>query len=281
MDIELLGPLAVRVGGRVVTPSAGKARKVFTLLAVHAGEVVPIPALQEELWGDKVPRSAATTLQTYVFHLRGLIGEALRAAPAGSVRDPKDVLVTHPGGYLLDTRGGTVDVTDFERLTAAGHRAREAGDYALASRRFTEALALWKGPALLDVRCGPVLEVEAERLAEARLNALDRRIDADLRLGRHHELLGELTALVARNRTHEGLCAHMMLALYRSGRRGEAIDTYRRLRGALVGDLGLEPSPALHQLQRMILSADPRLAEQSPVRQGAPERRPARLAHVG
>lgn len=259
MEIDVLGPLSARLGGQAITPSAAKPRKVFAMLALHANEVVPIGSLQTELWGDDIPRSASTTLQTYVFHLRNLIGDALRTAPAGIDRDPKKILVTRPGGYLLNSEGGTVDVLEFERMAEAGHRAREDGDHALASDLFRRALAQWKGGALLDVRVGPMLEIELHRLDEARLNVLDRCIDADLRLGRHHELLGEVTALVTSNPTHEGLCAHLMLALYRSGRRREALDAYRRLYTHLVHEIGMEPSPALHQLQRMVLAADPRL----------------------
>jgi DNA-binding SARP family transcriptional activator len=263
VDIEILGPLTAQLLGKSVTPTGAKPRKVLALLAVHADEVVPVPALFEELWGDKVPRSAHTTLQTYVLQIRNLIA----AATDG---DPKQVLVTQPGGYLLATSGGQVDVKEFERLATVGHRFREAGDYGNASRAFTEALAIWHGPALIDVTVGPMLEVETHRLQEARLNVLDRRIDADLRLGRHHELLGELTALAARNRTHEGLCAHLMVALHRSGRRGEAVDVYRKTRACLVSQLGLEPSPALHHLQRKILAGDPRLGDET-----------QRLQHVG
>nr|QEO75105.1 transcriptional regulator, SARP family [uncultured bacterium] len=252
MDINVLGPLTARTAGISITPTAAKPRKVLATLAVYANEVVPVTMLFEELWGEDIPRSATTTLQTYVFHLRNLIGLAHS--------DPKDVLQTQPGGYLLKTDGGAVDALEFERLADAGHRAREAGDFHGAADKFREALACWNGPALVDVQQGDVLEVEAHRLHEARLSVLDRRIDADLRLGRHHEMVGELTALVARNRNHEGLCAHLMVALYRSGRRGEATDVYRRLRASLVNDLGLEPSPALHQLQRLILTGDPRLS---------------------
>lgn len=252
VDINVLGPLSARTSGLSITPTAAKPRKVLATLAVYANEVVPVTMLFDELWGEDIPRSATTTLQTYVFHLRNLI--------AGAERDPKDVLQTQPGGYLLRTHGGVVDALEFERLANAGHRAREAGDFQAASLDFRAALACWSGPVLVDVQRGEVLEVEAVRLQEARLSVLDRRIDADLRLGRHHELVGELTALVARNRGHEGLHAHLMVALYRSGRRGEAADVYRRLRTGLVAEVGLEPSPALHQLQRLILTGDPRLA---------------------
>ena len=208
MDINVLGPLTAREDGISITPTAAKPRKVLATLAVYANEIVPVTMLFEELWGEDIPRSATTTLQTYVFHLRNLIGLVCD--------DPKDVLQTQPGGYLLRTGDGTVDALEFERLAAGGHRAREAGDFRGAAEKFREALGCWNGSALVDVQQGDVLEVEAQRLNEARLSVLDRRIDADLRLGRHHEMVSELTALVARNRTHEGLCAHLMVALYRS-----------------------------------------------------------------
>ncbi|RZS36576.1 DNA-binding SARP family transcriptional activator [Herbihabitans rhizosphaerae] len=261
MDIDVLGPLAVRIDGVSVTPTAAKPRKVLAMLAVHADEVVPAPSLFEELWGDAPPRTATTTVQTYVLHLRNLITTALRGNADREYADAKQVLATRPGGYVLNTGGGTVDVREFDRLAAAGHRARELGDYEDAARSFTEALSTWRGKALVDVQVGALLEVEVHRLEEARLNVLDRRIDADLRLGRHHQLLGELSALVSRHRTHEGLYAHLMLAMYRSGRRGEAVEVYRKLRACLAHDLGLEPSPTLRRLHRSMLDADPRLHE--------------------
>jgi DNA-binding SARP family transcriptional activator len=259
VDIDVLGPLVARQLGSSVVPTAAKPRKVLAMLTVHADQVVPMASLFEELWGEDIPRSANTTVQTYILHLRNLIGAAL--ASAGEPVEAKRILVTYPGGYLLDTMGGRVDVREFDKLAALGHRARELGDFEAASRHFTDALAIWRGRALVDVQTGPLLEVEAHRLEEARLNVLDRRIDADLRLGRHHELLGELAGLVGRYRTHEGLHAHLMLALYRSGRRGEAIDVYRRMRTGLVNELGLEPSPSLRRLQHAILMSDRRLTE--------------------
>ena len=264
MDVDVLGPLVARESGTSVVPTAAKPRTVLAMLTVHADQVVPMASLFEELWGSDIPRSANTTVQTYILHLRNLIGAALDRSPAGVPKDAKRVLVTYPGGYLLDTMGGRVDVHEFDRLAALGHRARETGDFEAASRDFSDALAVWRGRALVDVRTGPLLAVEAHRLEEARLNVLDRRIDADLRLGRHHELLGELAGLVGRHRTHEGLHAHLMLALYRSGRRGEAIDVYRRMRTGLVNELGLEPSPSLRRLQHAILVSDRRLAETGP-----------------
>ncbi|MDG4864327.1 AfsR/SARP family transcriptional regulator [Streptomyces sp. T-3] len=258
MDIEVLGALAVREHGASVTPTAPKPRQVLALLALHADQVVPLAALVEELWSDRPPRSARTTLQTYVLQLRDLITNALEHAPEGSPpRTAKDILVTTPGGYLLNTSGGSSDIREFERLAGAGYRAMDAGDFPGAARQLREALGLWTSSALADVQTGPQLEMETRRLEETRLCALDQRIEADLRLGRHRELLGELTVLVRRYRTHETLHGQLMLALHRSGRRSEALDVYQRLRTALVRELGLEPSAGLRRLQRSVLMTGP------------------------
>ncbi|TYC68250.1 hypothetical protein EH183_40740, partial [Streptomyces sp. CB01881] len=301
MEIRVLGALEVRVCGVSVVPSAPKPRQVLALLALNADQVVPAAVLAEELWAGRPPRTARTTVQTYVLHLRDRIAAALGAAaagggpggaerpagrpagdwPAGSeaagtepagtepagtepagTEPAKSVLETVAGGYRLNTGGCTVDVREFERLAGAGHRAMEGGDVPLAARQLASALTLWRGAAVADVPAGPHLGVELRRLEETRLCALDQRIDADLRLGRHRVLLAELTVLVARYRTHESLHRQLMLALHRSGRRGEALEVYRRLRGTLVGELGIEPSAELRLLQREILLASP---EERPV----------------
>ncbi|MFD9818480.1 AfsR/SARP family transcriptional regulator [Streptomyces violascens] len=258
MDIDVLGALAVRENGISVTPTAPKPRQVLALLALHADQVVPMAWLMEELWGERPPRRARTTLQTYILQLRELISVALERG-AAETRSAKDVLVTMPGGYLLKTSGGTSDVREFEKLSGLGYRAMDAEDFVTAARQLREALVLWSGSALVDVQAGPQLEMEIRRLEETRLCALYQRIEADLRLGRHRELLGELTVLVNRYRTHENLHGQFMLALHRSGRRGEALDVYQRLRSSLVRDLGLEPSVGLRRLQRSILTAGPEL----------------------
>lgn len=270
MRIDVLGVLDVRENGVSVAPTAPKPRQVLALLALHADRVVPVSALIDELWAGKPPRSARTTLQTYVLQLRDLIALALDQQTPGTESDPpprrraKDVLVTSPGGYMLVLGEGGSDVREFERLAGTGYRALDQGDFQGASRLLREALSLWTGSAFADVQTGAQLEMEARRLEEARLCALDQRIEADLRLGRHRELLAELTVLTSRYSTHENLHAQFMLALHRSGRRGEALDVYHRLRGTLVRDLGLEPSSRLRQLQQSILTAAPEtpLAEQ-------------------
>ncbi|MEU2420968.1 AfsR/SARP family transcriptional regulator [Streptomyces sp. NPDC007851] len=266
MDIGLLGPLHVTENGVSIAPTAPKPRQVLALLALHADRVVPVGTLVEELWAGTPPRSARTTLQTYVLQLRELIASAPHrsAGPGGSdPRSAKDVLATLPGGYLLATGGGHSDVREFERLRELGCRAMEEGNHAQASGILRQALDLWGGPPFADVSTGTHLALEARRLEESRLCALDRRIEADLRLGRHRELLAELTVLTSRYRSHENLHAQFMLALHRSGRRGEALDVYQRLRTLLVRELGLEPSARLRRLQQSILQAaadDPRSA---------------------
>ncbi|MFF3446805.1 BTAD domain-containing putative transcriptional regulator [Streptomyces sp. NPDC002667] len=282
MDIDVLGALDVRENGVSVAPTAPKPRQVLALLAVHADRVVPVASLIEELWSGRPPRSARTTLQTYVLQLRELIGAALArtAAPqpghgpgdgpapgpgdAPGRRSAKDVLVTLPGGYLLASGGGTSDVREFDRLAGLGYRAMDAGDFPGASRHLSAALDLWSGPAFADVQTGAQLAMEARRLDESRLCALDQRIEADLHLGRHREVLAELTVLTSRYRNHENLHAQFMIALHRSGRRGEALHAYTHLRTTLGRDLGLEPSPRLRRLQHSILMAAPETAPTPP-----------------
>ncbi|MFD6619279.1 BTAD domain-containing putative transcriptional regulator [Streptomyces albidoflavus] len=261
MDIEVLGALSVRENGAQITPTAPKPRQVLALLALHADQVVPVSALMEELWGASPPRTARTTLQTYILQLRELITAARERSGAqglgvGKWRAAKDVLMTMPGGYLLSSGDGRSDVRMFDHLSGLGYRAMDAGDFAGAARQLREALTLWSGAAFADVQAGTQLEMEIKRLHESRLCALERRIEAELHLGRHREALAELTVLVNRYRTHESLHAQFMLALYRSGRRSEALDVYRRLRATLVRDLGLEPTAGLRRLQQYILATD-------------------------
>ncbi|WP_030019048.1 AfsR/SARP family transcriptional regulator [Streptomyces monomycini] len=251
MDITLLGPLTAHEDGVPVVPSAAKPRQILAMLALQADHVVTVPALMAEIWGERIPRSASTTLQTYILQLRRKIGAALAGNPAV---DAKDVLVTRFGGYLLRVRPGRIDVQEFEQLVAAGRAALHAADHRTASRQLSRALALWQGPALVDVRAGSILELEALRLEESRMAALECRIGADLHLGRHAELVPELLVLTARHPMHERFCAQLMLALHRSSGSWRALEAYQRLRGTLVTELGLEPSPFLQQLHQAVLS---------------------------
>ncbi|GLZ36161.1 hypothetical protein Lesp02_83480 [Lentzea sp. NBRC 105346] len=252
MDIKVLGPLEAHDNGVSITPTASKPRQVLALLGLHAGHVVTVPALIEELWGMAPPRSALTTLQTYVLQVR-------RRIEAAGADAAKDVLVTRYGGYLLEIGTGRVDVVEYERLAAQGQRALEAGELERASRLLRSALQVWRGPVLADVRIGLRLGMEVTRLEESRLGVLEAQMDADLRLGRHQKLLGELALLTAQHPLHENFCAQHMLALYRSGRQSRALEAYRTLHDRIVEELGLAPSERLRRLHQAILTADPSL----------------------
>ncbi|GLZ32174.1 SARP family transcriptional regulator [Lentzea sp. NBRC 105346] len=250
MRIRLLGPFEVLRSGSATTPTAPKLRRVLALLAINANKVVRIDQLIDELWDDRPPISATTTLQTYVYQLRKLHDLA------GNGTDGLPALGTSPNGYVLRMPEGSLDVDEFVRLAERGRAELDLGDLTLASATLREALDLWRGPALADVTVGPVLGASVVWFEELRKSVMEQRIDADLRLGRHHELIGELTGIVAEQPTHEGFQGKLMLALYRCGRRSEALRVYQKARDALADELGLEPSPDLQRLQQCVLAAD-------------------------
>lgn len=254
MSIELLGPLSVRINDVPVMPAAAKPRQVLAMLALNAGRVVTVSTLIEELWGDQPPPSALTTLQTYILDLRKRM-----AAAMGPGQDPKQVLRTRHCGYLLDAQDAQIDIEEFSRLALAGRAAAEAGNIRGAAELLGCALTLWRGPALVDVRRGRVLELEATALEETRLAVLSRRIEADLVLGRHADILGELMALAARHPLNENFSAQLITALYRTGHTARALQAFHRLRSSLVDELGIEPSAQLQRLQQAVLSRDPSL----------------------
>jgi DNA-binding SARP family transcriptional activator len=257
MDIRVLGPLQITQDGESIVPTATKPRKLLGLLALYPNRVVPISALIEELWEQSPPRSVLTTLQTYILQIRNLITAA--SGTASPPNHAKCVLIRQFSGYRLNTGGRFSDAQDFEHLAAVGHRALEERRYEAASDVFRKATQLWRGNALVDVQPGPLLDVEITRLEEARLSILSCSVEADLRLGRHHWLLGELAGLAAQNPLHEHIQMLYMLALYRSGRRDRALDVYGSLRRTLNRELGLEPSEAVRRMQHSILTASPAL----------------------
>jgi SARP family transcriptional regulator, regulator of embCAB operon len=257
MDIEVLGPFRVRERGKQVAPSAAKPRTVLALLACNADRVVSAEALIEELWGEDVPRSATKTLQTYVMQIRNHISTALvgSGAKADAV---KSVVVIRGRGYELVTSDGSSDLLHYERLAEAGQRAAEAGSWGCARRDLRAALRLWRGPALADVKIGPLLAAQVVRLEESRLSLLVEALDAELRLGNHHLVLGELGELAKSYPLHETLHGLYMLALYRTGRRDRALQVYCRLRAALDERLGLEPLARMQHLHGAMLESTPR-----------------------
>lgn len=251
MEINILGPLIARERGVTIVPSAAKPRQLLALLALQGNRVVTVSTLMEEIWGASIPRSAATTLQTYILQLRRKIAVALEDDPT---RQAKDVLVTQNGGYMLDVQPGKLDFEEFEQLVQAARHAEASGDDRAVSGFYGRALELWRGSALVDVRVGSVLELEVLRMEESRMAALERRVDADLRLGRHSELIPELQVLAARNPLHENFCAQLMIALHRAGSSWRALEAYQRLRSSLVRELGLEPSQRVQDIQQAVLS---------------------------
>lgn len=253
MEIGILGPLFLRCGAASRAPTAPKLRNVLTTLVVNAGQVVSVSLLMRELWEDEPPVSGLTTLQTYILNLRKLFS-AITSRPTAEIS--KEVLVTQPGGYLLRLDAGSLDVHRYHALVAAARAAIAAGDDAEAVHQLDEALRLWRGPALVDVQCGRVLESKRRQLEESRLVVLEHLVEGQLRLGMYHEVLTELVGLIVENPLHEGLHAQYMRTLHRLGRRAEALAVFRGLRDNLVEELGLEPSLAVRRAHQEILSSD-------------------------
>lgn len=252
IEINVLGPLEVNVDGVSVVPTASKPSQLLATLALNAGRVVTVNTLTDEIWASRPPRSEVATLHTYILKLRRHLETAL--ADEGVGMCAKDILITRRAGYLLAAEPTAVDAMRYEELSAAGRQAVNDGDHEGASRLLAEALRLWRGPALADLPIGPQLAIEALRLDENRLSDLHLRIEADLKLGRHHQLLGELATLCARHPMLENFCMQHMIALYRCGRQSHALAAYRRLRTEMVEHLGVEPSPRVRQLHHAILT---------------------------
>jgi DNA-binding SARP family transcriptional activator len=257
ITIAVLGPLSVwTVSAQEVTPTAAKPRQLLALLAVRAPGLVTLPAIYEELWSACPPRSARTTVQTYIVHLRRILehGDS-RVGPAAA----KDVLCTRPGGYALAVDADSLDHRRFDELRRIGEDAFARGDFELAEQTLSDALDNWRGSPLPDVPHGALLRAEVARLQQNHLCARALHIEAQLRLGKHHRVLGDLTALTVAHPTREDFCHQLMTALYRCGRRSESLHEYRELRQHLHDELGLEPSWRLQALHTAILREDPAL----------------------
>jgi DNA-binding SARP family transcriptional activator len=245
---RVLGPIEVDHPDRgPVALGPPKQRLLLAVLLCQVDESVPVERLRELLWGSHPPASVEANLRSLVHQLRTALGvEAI-------VHDRRL-------GYRLVASREQVDATDFADRVRTGQDSLAAGDAERASRRLHEALALWRGEPFADLTDEPALQVDIARLREHHASAVESRIDADLALARHAELVGELTALVARFPLRERYHAQLMLALYRSGRQAEALEVYQKLRETLVEELGLTPGPEMAELQHAILRNDPDLA---------------------
>jgi SARP family transcriptional regulator, regulator of embCAB operon len=253
-DIKLLGSMEATLGDVSIVPSGAKPRQLLALLALNAGTAVSASMLMSELWGQLPPRAASTTLHTYIGKLR----RGMEIALSGQFdHDAKQMLVTEQTGYNLRAPASDIDVGSYESLAELGRIAADHGDYETASRNLGAALSVWRGPALSDIVAGPHLGVEIVRLEETRLSDLELRIEADLRLGRHRKLLGELAGLCARFPMSENFCMKYMLALYRSGQQWRALAVYQQLRSTMLEELGMDLSANIQRLHVALLRRDP------------------------
>jgi DNA-binding SARP family transcriptional activator len=242
VEFRVLGPFEVWVEGRALELKRRKQRALLALLLLHAGEVVSTDRLIEDLWAGKPLKSSVGSLQNLISDLRKALGP--------------DVVRTRPPGYVLDIEQNRVDLHRFELLVA---QAGEAVDAQRRADLLREALGLWRGPPLADLAFESFANVEVARLEELRTAAREELIGAELELGRHAQAVPELEALVAEHPLRERLRGQLMLALYRSGRQAEALEAYRDARETLVDGLGIEPSPALQQLEQAMLRHDSQL----------------------
>jgi DNA-binding SARP family transcriptional activator len=240
VEFRILGPLEVVERDRLLPLGGSRQRALLALLLTRANEIVSADRLIDELWPSGPPQNAANALQYHVSHLRKALGRS-------------NAIATEPPGYVIRVGPNELDLLRFERLVdEAEHALPEA-----ARRLLGEAVALWRGPPLADVAQESFAQAEIVRLEELRLRALELRIEADLAVGRAGEVVGELEALVRENPLRERLRAALMRALYGAGRQAEALEVYRQTRALLVDELGIEPSPALQELERAILRQDP------------------------
>ena len=251
MEFRVLGPLEIVSHDGPVRLDARKRRELLAILLLYANERLSPDRLVDELWGGAAPETATNTLQVHVSRLRKLL-----EAENGEAR-----LLTEPGGYVLHVDPAHIDARRFEQLVEQAQSLTRPDEVADALR---EALGLWRGPALADLFLESRAAVEVERLNEARLTALEERIDADLACGRHGVLVPELEALVALHPLRERLRFQLMLALYRSGRQADALEVYRRARDVLVEELGIDPSRELQRLEQAILRQDEALDAVAP-----------------
>ena len=245
-EFRILGPLEVIGQDGPLQLGGPKQRATLAILLLNANRVVSIDRLADELYAGRAPVTAATQVHRHISELRKALGDEVS-------------LETRTPGYVLHVAGEQLDLRRFERLTDEAGRALARGEGETALELQRQGLALWRGPALSDLEHEPFMQVAAQRLNELLLVALEHRLDAELALGRHRELVSELGELTAQHPLHEAFVSRLMLALYRSGRQAEALEVYRRTRTTLSDGFGMEPGRELHELEHAILNHDPAL----------------------
>ena len=246
LEFRVLGPLEVVRNGEPIALGGRKQRATLAILLLHANRVVSVDRLADDLYAGAPPVTAVTQVQRQISDLRKTLGASAE-------------IETRPPGYLIRVGDAQVDLHRFERLADEGRQALDRGDPDAASTLLQEALALWRGAPLADLSYEEFAQVPVARLEEIQLAALEDRIEAELALGRHAQLIGDLEQLINEHVLRERLRAQLMLALYRAGRQAEALDVYRRTRQELINELGIEPGRAISELERAILAHDPSL----------------------
>jgi len=250
LEFRILGPLEVAGDDGPLELPADKPRALLAVLLLSQGQVVSVDRIVDELWGEQPPPTAAKNVQGYIARLRRVLGNG--------------TLLTHAPGYALSVHA--LDATRFQALVEEARHEEPAA----AAPRLAQALALWRGPAFADFAYEPFAQDEIRRLEESRLSAPEDRVEADLALGRHEEVVVELESLARAHPLRERLQGQRLIALYRCGRQAEALEAYRTTRRRLVDELGVEPGPELKDLERMILEQDPSIE--------APRRESRRIA---
>lgn len=248
-EFRILGPIEVVDGGAPIEVGSPKERAVLAMLAADSGRAVSTDRLIMGLWGDQPPRTALATTRTYVSHLRDALDEIGESS----------LIETIDNGYRLAVEPQQIDAVRFEQLVNRGDRAVADDSYNEASAAFTSALNLWRGQPLADLPDDDRARIESHRLDGIRIHALEERINADLHLGKHGEVVGQLEALVAEHPLSERFAELLMTALYRSGRQADALRVYQDTRHILGEELGIEPGPELQRLEDAILLQDPGL----------------------
>jgi SARP family transcriptional regulator, regulator of embCAB operon len=254
MRFTILGSVEALNADRVCTPAAPKVRQVLALLLYRAGKRVRFDSIIDELWGDNPPRSAMTTAQTYIYHLRRLF-EA-----EGVVTRGEDMIETSGSGYILHVDPTCIDDREFHRLVALGRDHMRSERPRRTLDVIDQALDLWTGTALGNITCGAVLSAYAVELGEQKLQALQMRVDAELALGMTGELVGELRRLVLEYPLNEWFHARLIHVLHGMGRRCEALQSYHLLTRILRNEVGLSPSADLQRLHYELLSQDVELS---------------------
>jgi DNA-binding SARP family transcriptional activator len=253
LEYRVLGPLEALRDDETLGLGGAKQRALLAILLMQANRVVATDELIERLWPDRAPGKPETAIQGYVSELRKALEPLHRAGAAF------EVLVTEPNGYRIRVEPNALDSERFAHLLSEGREALTRKHPQDAAAMLAKALTLWRGSPLADFTDAPWAQSERARLEELRLTCVEERVDADLALGRHSELIGEIEMLVAEQPLRERLRAQFMRALYLAGRQTEALAVYRRTRTTLLEELGIDPSPELQALEVAILNQDPAL----------------------